>query len=87
MLVNYTQMYNNINNAVLTSTHNSCFVGYADKIHSFIESLLKHESILQNGYKITFNPAFNEWQTSHPIVGSCESFGSLREAVIYCEKG
>jgi hypothetical protein len=87
MLLNYTQMFNGINNAVMTTTHNANFVDSSMKIHAFLDDLLRHETILQNGYKVTYNPLFKEWQTSHPEIGCCEGFETLRETLIYCEKG
>lgn len=40
-----------------------------------------------NNYIIRFNPIFNEFVTSHPEVGTCESFKTLQEAIRYCLKG
>lgn len=44
-------------------------------------------SLLVNGYKIRWNPVFEEFQTSHENIGVCESFSFLDEAEEYCLKG
>lgn len=44
-------------------------------------------SLLINGYKIRYNPLFNEFQTSHDNIGRCESFSFFDEAEQYCLRG
>ncbi len=44
----------------------------------------KHEV---NGYSISFNDCWKEFQTYHPEIGSTEGFQSYAEAVEYCKKG
>lgn len=44
-------------------------------------------SLLINGYKIRYNPLFNEFQTSHDKIGVCENFKFFDEAEKYCLRG
>ena len=86
MLLNYIKLYKAIHLDIITHCHHLS-VDASIRTHDVIESMLKDETISQNGYKIRFNEAFNEWQTSHPEVGSCEGFKVLYDAVVYCNKG
>lgn len=40
-----------------------------------------------NGYKIRFNPLWNEWQVSHPEIGPCGEFETEAEAIEHARKG
>jgi len=51
----------------------------------WLEIISKQHEV--NGYSISFNDSWKEFQTYHPEIGSTEGFQSYKEAVAYCEKG